>query len=628
MGHRWSVAALFAATNLFLVGCGGVESSTAFIGGDESVSAAPAPVASPGVAPVAAPTPAPAATPVVAAGLVSGTVLSRSVALPAEGAGWGATYYVRVDGGTAAQCTGKTDAAYSGSGTSQACAWKNPMVALPPSGTAARIAGGDKLIIKSGEYRIGYGAVSECDTVGTGCTMQPVPSGPDAARPTRIYGELNASGQCAALPQLWGSKRPGSVINLTSSNNVRVACMDLTDHSECIDEGYPSNYGGYKNVRCEPDSPTDDYASLGIYAKDSKNVQLYNMDIHGFANRGVLAARLTDWTLVNVRIAANPLAGWDGDIYEYGVDNYTNDSNAGTTTWKRVVIEWNGCSETYPGRQPFACFGQYNVGSIGGGYGDGVGTGHTAGNWVIEDSLFLHNVSDGLDLLYHDLGGTVTINRVWAEGNAGNQIKVRGTASITNSVVIGNCGYFGRNMGGTITTGTLGTQPKSLLSAGDHCRAFGDTMAVSTTKAGESIALINNTVVGEGNTITVGGGPAGTTLIMRNNILVGFTYLLEPVRPTGDVYIGAEDNITVDEANTTKFNIYNSQRCATASIVCADPGLTARASIDAVDPNLLSTASALDSGVASYNSYIPIIDIFGKPRPAGSGVDRGAIERQ
>jgi hypothetical protein len=244
---------------------------------------------------------------------------------------------------------------------------------------------------------------------------------------------------------------------------------------------------------------------------------------------------------------------------------------------------------------------------------------------VIEDSFFLHNVSDGLDLLYHTKGGKVTINRVWAEGNAGNQLKVHGNASVTNSVIVGNCGYFARNMGGTITSGTLGTQPKSLLSNGDHCRAFGDTMAIGTDRAGETISLVNNTVIGEGNTITVAGGPAGSTLIMRNNIFYGTTYLLEPTRPTGDVYVGAQDYITVDDAFSTKFNLANVQRCGTASIVCADPGLTS-INIDSFNPALKTGSAARDSGTTG--TLIPAIDIYANPRPAGAGIDRGAIEAQ
>ena len=41
------------------------------------------------------------------------------------------TYYVRTDGGTPPQCTGRADAAYPGTGTAQACAWKSLHYALP-----------------------------------------------------------------------------------------------------------------------------------------------------------------------------------------------------------------------------------------------------------------------------------------------------------------------------------------------------------------------------------------------------------------------------------------------------------------------------------------------------------------
>ena len=46
----------------------------------------------------------------------------------------GTTYYIRTDGGTAAQCTGTADAPYPGSGTNQLCAWSHPFWALNSSG--------------------------------------------------------------------------------------------------------------------------------------------------------------------------------------------------------------------------------------------------------------------------------------------------------------------------------------------------------------------------------------------------------------------------------------------------------------------------------------------------------------
>jgi len=65
-----------------------------------------------------------------------------------------------------------------------------------------------------------------------------------------------------------------------------------------------------------------------------------------------------------------------------------------------------------------------------------VGTGDTGGDWIIEDSAFLHNTSDGLDLLYHSLGGRIVLDGVHAEGNAGNQVKVAGQLAITNSLLV------------------------------------------------------------------------------------------------------------------------------------------------------------------------------------------------
>ena len=47
-------------------------------------------------------------------------------------------------------------------------------------------------------------------------------------------------------------------------------------------------------------------------------------------------------------------------------------------------------------------------------------------------------------------------DRVYAVGNAGNQIKVRGNATIENSLVIGQCGYFNGFYD---------------MVEGDHCRA-------------------------------------------------------------------------------------------------------------------------------------------------------------
>ena len=101
-----------------------------------------------------------------------------------------ATYYVRPDGGSFAQCTGLVDAPYPGSGSGQPCAWDHPFRALPPD-DAPRITGGDTLIVAAGSYRMGYGApgADACEPdYPWDCHVPPIPSGADAAHPTRILG--------------------------------------------------------------------------------------------------------------------------------------------------------------------------------------------------------------------------------------------------------------------------------------------------------------------------------------------------------------------------------------------------------------------------------------------------------
>lgn len=443
-----------------------------------------------------------------------------------------AIYYVRSDGGSAEQCTGLADAPYSGSGTGRSCAWNHPFYALPP-GSSPRIAGGDTLIIAAGEYPMGYGApgADACDEVGSfDCHMPPLPSGSAPDRPTRILGKGWDAG-CISPPTLWGTGRPWFILNLTDSSNVEIACLEITDHSGCVE----NHTGG---LACERDHPPyGDWAAYGLYAEDSANVHLWNLSIHGLAAGGIHAGRLTDWTVENVRIAGNGSVGWDGDLWDD-----SGDSNAGTLRFRRWLIEWNGCGETYPDEEYVGCWGQEA-----GGYGDGVGTGSTGGDWIIEDSAFLHNTSDGLDLLYHTLGGSVTLNRVRAEGNAGNQIKVAGQTAITYSVLIGNCAFF---------------EDQSFTYWVDHCRALGSTLLIAYT-GGEQVSVDHTFVYGRGDGL-IGAVPregfrcdGSESLSVRNSIFLGDADYFDPSDVTylfyqegcGALKLNSDYNIAVNVKN-------------------------------------------------------------------------------
>lgn len=513
-------------------------------------------------------------------------------------------YYVRPDGGSAEQCTGLADAPYSGNGSGQACAWNHPFQALPPGGTP-RISGGAALIIAAGDYAMGYGApgAESCDEGGSfDCHMPPIPSGLSPFSTTRILGAGWDTG-CTAPPELWGTGRPWFILNLTDSSNVEIDCLEITDHSGCVE----NHTGG---LACERDNPPyGDWASYGLQAEDSSNVWLRHLNIHGLAAGGVHAGRLTDWTVQNVRIAGNGSVGWDGDLWDE-----EGDANAGTLLFQHWVVEWNGCGETYPEGEPVGCWGQEA-----GGYGDGVGTGETGGDWIIEDSAFLHNTSDGLDLLYHTLGGSVTLTRVRAEGNAGNQIKVAGQTTITNNVLVGNCAFF---------------EDQPFTYHVDHCRALGSALLISYT-GGEQISVVNSTVYGQGDGL-IGAGPregfqcdGSESLSVRNSIFVGDTDYFDPSDITFFFYQEGCDQLRLDSDYNVFMNVKNVEcgvegdfTVSGSHDLCDDPLLEGPLSGLDYGMTLIPGSPALDTG---DNTVCPPDDIAGNPRPVDGDGDGNAV---
>jgi hypothetical protein len=501
------------------------------------------------------------------------------------------TWYVRTDGGPPEQCTGLVNAPYPGSGTNQPCAWDHPFRALPPDGQPT-IKGGDTLIIAPGSYMMGFGAPGDdnCDSgYPWGCFVAAIPSGPDPAHPTRILGA-----DCSKPPELWGTERADIVLNLTDSNNVEVGCLEITDHSSCVE----FHSGG---LACERDRfPYGPWAARGLYAEDSANVYLHDLNIHGLASAGIHAGRLTDWTVESVRIAGNGLVGWDGDLWE------GSDSNAGTLLFRRWTVEWNGCGETYPGGQPTGCWGQ-----DAGGYGDGVGTGETGGRWIIEDSKFLHNTSDGLDLLYaRDASSTIEIRRTLAEGNDGQQIKTTGSVLIENSIIVGNCGFFvGKPF-------TYNVEPV--------CRA-GGTALTFDLNPGNQVTVRNSTITSQGDCLVAAectGNCNGTEKIrLRNNIFQGYPdYLSDDL--TCLVYEETFPRDPFDVDYSVIIGVKNDLCPGPHDICGVSPGLV-NAAIDAFDAHLLSTSPAIDKGSAAD---APPDDFDGRPRDAKP--DIGAYERR
>jgi hypothetical protein len=383
--------------------------------------------------------------------------------------GGAATYYIRSDGGSAEQCTGLSDAPVSGDGSQQACAWRHPFEALPP-GRPARIAGGDTLVIAAGSYMMGAGAPGTetsklCRNAPWDCRAGALPSGPAADRPTRVRGAAADHG-CAHAPELWGTQHAAAVLDLRGSSNVELACLEITDHSSCIEF-----HNGTPRDACEREHmPYGPWAAVGIVAEDAANVNLRDVNIHGLAHDGIRAGRLRDWTLDRVRIVGNGWSGWNGDVGG-------NSSNAGKLIFRDVEIAWNGCAEQFPGGEHGGCWGQQR-----GGYGDGLGTAETGGDWLFERVAAHHNTQDGIDLLHANARATVTFRDVRAQANAGNQLKASGRVSVENSNVVGACSALMDNG----------------LASDDACRARGNTLSIHVA-AGAQARIMSNTIAGEGD---------------------------------------------------------------------------------------------------------------------------------
>lgn len=509
----------------------------------------------------------------------------------------GTTWYVRPGGGDDTQCTGLTDADYPGSGTGMDCAFSHPFFLLPPTGTP-RMESGDRLIIADGEYMMGLGAPGDvgCEPDWPyECIMATVPSGLSADQPTCVLGAGWDAG-CTDAPQLWGTERAGTIVDLTGSDHVQVRCLEITDHDGCVEfhsGDIQCNRMGY---------PFGTWAPVGVTATDSSDVLLADVNIHGMANRGILAGRLTDWTLDSVTIRGNGWAGFDGDVEG-------EDSNSGTMLFRDVNIQWNGCGETYPAGDPTGCWAQ-----SAGGYGDGLGTGSTGGDWVFTGCDISHNTSDGLDLLYHDQGGTITVDSTRAEGNAGNQVKTRGETHIVNSVIVGNCGFF---HGQTFTHDV------------DDCRAMGNALSLDYNDA-SLITLVNSTLYSEGDCILlVGSGCTGSVeLVSVNNVFLGDTDFLDPSDTTCFLYSEC-DTLHLDQDHSIVDGTKHDADCPWGTDdLCQDPVVVGPLSGHSYGLQLDAGSPALDSGLPVGSlGLVPDHDIVGTSRPQGEGVDRGAWER-
>lgn len=534
------------------------------------------------------------------------------------------TWFIRPDGGDRRQCTGKADAAYSGKGNSQPCAFKNPYYLFTNDDYNNKqwiIAGGDTILIRGLRYRMGYKGPNPHDMWGScpgdpyGCGMPALPSGtPD--HPTRLLGEHFAN--CSQKTQLFGGYALGSVIALEGSQNVHIECLELTGHSQCtrVGAGHPASEG------CSSTYPLSDYASVGITTDHAtSNVVLKNLDIHGFASRGIIGAIGGPITADHVRIAFNAGAGWDFD------DGKATPSTADAIVHASyLTVEWNGCNEEFPHIHPipaYSCFDQDS-----GGYGDGIGTPNTPLSFTCDHCIFRYNTQDGFDLL-HVSGSLISITNSTAYGNMGQQWKMGPMHQVIfrNNVTVHNCSRMSAPMFG------VPDNYHRYLSL--FCRAAGDGIAFEVTNGGTYL-FQNNSFAGYGASsydITCSGNCTQASIVYQNNLNIGY-----PSPTTGDL---PGVFYTADVPWTRLFfgrshNIYYRMRSCPPGWTehCVNPQIanlpvwTGEASLDSIDFHLTGSSPARGAGVT-----IPELttdhDGVARPNnsePSNSAPDIGAFQ--
>lgn len=529
-----------------------------------------------------------------------------------------ATYYIRTDGGTRTQCTGLADAAYSGTGNNQPCAWAQFRYAFTDTtygNFSWAINGGDTLIVRGGPYRIGYQGPNPGDHGGpnpgspNAIAMPPIPSGTSQSH-TKILGENYQN--CTAKSVIYAGYGAAGSFNLKGSSFVDVQCIETTDHAQC-------GRAGSENF-CSSEAPYDDYALSGIVSgAGTANISLKNFSAHGFASRGWLGHIDGDVTIENGYIGFNVGAGID-------LDDGTP-SSGGTFKLFSTTVEWNGCIEEYPitsAIPSYKCFDQSSAG-----YGDAIGTpsGDNA-SWDIDKSIFRYNTQDGPDLL-HSIGtGTIKITRSKSYGNMGQQVKLGDTANsiLQNNFIVHNCQRLSQPFPGAPSTYNA--------NLSNFCRASGDGIVVDLSGAGNA-RVENNTFVGYGSTtmdVRCGvDGPCGTTGIksLRNNIFIGVSNpnYNDFILP-GFIYYSSGNDATWNSRDHNY--VYNHRNFTpTGTDSASNPGIigpitmTTESSLDGIDLRLTPDSPAIDT--ASTISDLTD-DIFARLRPVGAAPDVGAHE--
>jgi hypothetical protein len=557
---------------------------------------------------------------------------------------------VRPDGGTryssnvpTGQCDGQGDAAYSGSGTNQHCAFNDYRYLYDDNSGATMawvIAGGDTVIIRgcaalpgqqnpsNPNCRVGWdqptGAgvdSSWCYGVGSyGCFNPPIPAG-SATQHTRILGQNYASCNGSAtnpklyasnLTQLFGGFSVAYTLNLENTQYVDVECIEITSHNGlCVTIGAPAYPRG-----CNTSQPLDDYAGTGVLTNNAtSNVTFQDVYIHGFDSSGLFGPIGGPITMTRMFVGFNTFAGWNFDD-----GSSTPDAPGSSITATHVIMEGNGCQEQYPITNAFPAMVCYDTNS--GGFGDSwSGQNTTLDSFSCNDCQDLYNTKDGF-IGPHTWISTLTITNSTSIGNMGQNWKWGGNTApnnttFTNNLTVGNCLRMSQPLPGAPSN------YNQYLTG--FCRAAGNVVA-SVIPTGSTWLIANNSWVTYQPTIfdiacPVGVTPCTSTVNFINNVVVGYVNPNNPYGPsTPALYYIEDSSISVASSHNVEFGTRNDDcnPIKGTGNICSDPLLVSEPAQGSVPPesildnfnfHLTSGSPAIGAG-ATY-SGLPATDYFG-----------------
>jgi len=568
---------------------------------------------------------------------------------------FGETWYIRQDGGTRSragfpgQCDGKADVPYHGTGVNQHCAFNDFRLLYNDksyNGIAGgwAIAGGDTVIIrgchnadKSTDCRIGSDPPGVADTWCVGnaivaCSSGPIPSG-TATHHTRILGQNYASCSKGSvttrsqLTRLFGGNGLGTAINLGGARYVDFECIDLSDHSQCVQHGSPAYPNACTNGK-------DDFTKDGMATNNTTaNVLLQDVWIHGFSESGISGPIGGLITLTRVDVSFNGFAGWNFDD-----GRSTPDAPGSAINASYVSMIGNGCNEEYPIVDAFPARSCYDLES--GGFGDSwSGQNTTLASFTCDHCIQAYNTKDGF-IGPHTLIAKLTITNSESYGNMGQQWKWGATTSSStifeNNFTVGNSRPMSAALPGAPSNYN---QHLSL-----YCRADGDIFSFFSS-ANSTVLFANNTTIGYSATMfdlacATKNTCSSTPFIFRNNIMLGFLnqkYHPGDVQPPALYYFtDPSDKVTADH------NVYYNlrDRCLLTGNICSDPlfvGEPARtmrseSDLDNFNFHPSSGSPAVGHGIAVSGLFT---DYYGVARPnslsigaAEPSMDQGAGKKK